>query len=1458
MIKHCSSLFVFVLLTFSAAFAQPDSADKLDLSGSRITDADLAERLEGLMSLRELKLPDTNITDAGLAHLKNLTSLQTLCVHKTQVGDTGLSHLKGLVSLQSLCLNGTQVSDAGLVHIKDLTSLQKLWLIQTNITDAGLVHLKDLSSLERLYLAKTQITGAGLAHLKNLTSLQNLCVHETQVGDTGLAHLKGLVSLQSLCLNGTKVSDAGLVHLKDLTSLQSFNVLGTQVTEAAASDLRRTLPNYRVSKPQPPTVSRPESPLIGKIAPSFTLPDMSGKQVSLSNFKGKVVLLDFWATWCGPCRQAIPHLEALHKKYKDQGLIVIGINHERDHDKVKEFAKEQISYVVLLDADEQFTQYGISGIPTAFYIDKEEKIRYCDVGFGPGKEKQIEQKVRELLAGKEEAQKPIEPVRTAPEEARLLAFDDFDDKLSLDWTILHADPSHCSLTKKPGYLTITTQKGGFIMSATNFKNLFLIDNPAVGGGDFEITTCIVDFVPTANYHQAGLVCFNDEDNYIKWTYEWNGSRRQRVFALIRETQGSVRPHTYVLNIPEAERVWFRLSKRGNRYMYSTSTDGKSFHAHGDLQWGDGVPKSVGFVAANADYPAPEIDAAFDFFEVRAISARPSGTVGEAGRFVIPQENLQIPEELQPCAANLQKIHTAIKRYEEDRGKLPDWLSNLVPDYLSNEVLLCPSDAEHRDRFSPDPKLPCSYSWQFSPETIPTGWDPTGRTLYRDWKAKQVELFGDVVPKVRCHHHGSRCLNLSVGGQIWWGPLNWEYMFKSDYRFGEESPERQQRVSQPAGQLRIAGVVRDEAGKSLAGVKLQVLPMSRGEATSDSQGRFEVAWIPRRLGSRQTVHYLVARLVEHNLAIAVEIDEETENLDLKLKPGVTFTGEVVDPDGKGISNAQIMIMLRVSNWGSTLGRSRVETNAAGKFEVRAIPPDYKYNVTASADGYGVNHVEVQTDDAVDNHLGVGSLSLSLANLMISGVVVDADDRPVADARISCSGMGQPYRRTQTDAEGKFTLEKICAGRIRITASVSGTTRLYGYIETDGGASDIKLVVNERPSATRYVPKQTPSLVGRPLPDLKDLRIDFSLTDTDNKMILICFWDMEQRPSRYCMRELTKRAEELKGKDLTVVAVHASKVDENRLSEWIKENTIPFPVGMIEGDEEKTRFAWGIRSLPWLILTDRKHIVRVENFDLAELGEKIETAIHQPLQELSAAADGWKLPENPDPHEILSEAQADARAKRYEDALAKHVWFHRNALKYEPALGGVRLSFALSYWHELGKAYPPALVKLKEIRNEAAKNVTNGNHVRESFHDLAAINRTVGEESHTKEIFVLLDAQNADAAKEVFNLAQPALINAKKYKLCGKYIDPKRSFPRIIEHFRMNKRLAKQSRYEASSLEFADKKFTNDATTLIALLTINGRKAEAEEIAGDAKKEWNNASFHAEIDKALQGKLPKPWP
>ena len=99
-------------------------------------------------------------------------------------------------------------------------------------------------------------------------------------------------------------------------------------------------------------------------------------------------------------------------------------------------------------------------------------------------------------------------------------------------------------------------------------------------------------------------------------------------------------------------------------------------------------------------------------------------------------------------------------------------------------------------------------------------------------------------------------------------------------------------------------------------------------------------------------------------------------------------------------------------------------------------------------------------------------------------------------------------------------------------------------------------------------------------------------------------MLQRPSRYFLRELARRVQQLEQKGVTVVVIQASKIDENALNKWVKNDNIPFAVGMVRGDGEKTKFDWGVRALPWLILADRNRVISAEGFGLSELYEKIE--------------------------------------------------------------------------------------------------------------------------------------------------------------------------------------------------------------------------------------------------------------
>ncbi|MHC4166440.1 MAG: peroxiredoxin family protein [Planctomycetota bacterium] len=131
----------------------------------------------------------------------------------------------------------------------------------------------------------------------------------------------------------------------------------------------------------------------------------------------------------------------------------------------------------------------------------------------------------------------------------------------------------------------------------------------------------------------------------------------------------------------------------------------------------------------------------------------------------------------------------------------------------------------------------------------------------------------------------------------------------------------------------------------------------------------------------------------------------------------------------------------------------------------------------------------------------------------------------------------------------------------------------------------------------------SLVGKPLPELKGPAIGPLSDDADKKMILVCFWDMNQRPSRNCIVQLAGRAGKFEQEGVTVVAVQSSGVDESVLDAWMKKNRIPFPIGLVQSDAEKIRSTWGARSLPWLILTDRRHKVRAEGFGLEELDDKV---------------------------------------------------------------------------------------------------------------------------------------------------------------------------------------------------------------------------------------------------------------
>jgi peroxiredoxin len=135
------------------------------------------------------------------------------------------------------------------------------------------------------------------------------------------------------------------------------------------------------------------------LAPDFTLRSMGGPNLRLKEQRGRVVLVNFWATWCGPCRQEMPHLNRLYDKYRASGFVLLGVNVDDDARKAAEVAsKLGVTFPVLLDTDKTVSRlYDMSAMPATVVIDRDGRVRYIHRGYRDGYEATYEQQIRELL-----------------------------------------------------------------------------------------------------------------------------------------------------------------------------------------------------------------------------------------------------------------------------------------------------------------------------------------------------------------------------------------------------------------------------------------------------------------------------------------------------------------------------------------------------------------------------------------------------------------------------------------------------------------------------------------------------------------------------------------------------------------------------------------------------------------------------------------------------------------------------------------------------------------------------------------------------------------------------------------------------------------------------------------------------------------------------------------------------
>ena len=134
-------------------------------------------------------------------------------------------------------------------------------------------------------------------------------------------------------------------------------------------------------------------------APDFALPARDGGEVRLSDLKGQVVMINFWATWCGPCRQEMPLLAQLNTKYEPLGFTLLGVNVEPDSAAAVTWLKGMpVTFPILFDTDSTVAgSFGVEGMPSTVFVDRKGQVRYIHQGYKPGDEARYADMIRSLV-----------------------------------------------------------------------------------------------------------------------------------------------------------------------------------------------------------------------------------------------------------------------------------------------------------------------------------------------------------------------------------------------------------------------------------------------------------------------------------------------------------------------------------------------------------------------------------------------------------------------------------------------------------------------------------------------------------------------------------------------------------------------------------------------------------------------------------------------------------------------------------------------------------------------------------------------------------------------------------------------------------------------------------------------------------------------------------------------------
>lgn len=234
--------------------------------------------------------------------------------------------------------------------------------------------------------------------------------------------------------------------------------------------------------------------------------------------------------------------------------------------------------------------------------------------------------------------------------------------------------------------------------------------------------------------------------------------------------------------------------------------------------------------------------------------------------------------------------------------------------------------------------------------------------------------------------------------------------------------------------------------------------------------------------------------------------------------------------------------------------------------------------------------------------------------------------------------------------------------------------------------------------------------------------------------------------------------------------------------------------------------------------------------------------------------WKPEPGEKPSDVLERAVDDSQAERYDEALQKFLWFHE-ASRSETEMGGVRLSFALGYWIDLAEHYPPALEAFIRLRDELEQRCRDNHGDFESFHDVSAFNRYLGDGRRTIDLFREIAADDPDNARGIYHIAEKLLVANGMYQQCAPFLEWEQRVNTSISAYRIG--LKHEESWESSDVsppKFARRNFETSSATIVALLSLNGRRDEAEQVRDRVLDVLDDPAMRSTLELAVTGHFP----